>query len=100
MTKHTLLLFAGLAIAGLASGQNARTNEKPVTDIYSPLKPADGSPAVFSTKAELDAKVQDKKQGLLALIKENSADPAKVKQYREQLWRLEHAIVVEAKDNK
>jgi hypothetical protein len=90
-----LLLFSALLFAGLAQGQKQVQAIKKESNgsIYSPLKPADNRPAVFSTKEELDAKVSDKKQGIMALIYENRADDAKVRYYREELWRFENAIV-------
>jgi hypothetical protein len=83
----------------LKKNNKAAVNEKKVdnNDIYTGLKPADGLPAVFNSREQLETKVKDKKDNILALIKENAKDPVKVKAYREELWRLENAMVVDPK---
>ncbi len=91
MNKSILILFAILSFTSLTFAQE---NKKPQQEvIYTPLKPADGTPAVFTTQEELNAKVPVKKTNLLNLIKENSTDTAQVRMLREQLWRFENAIV-------
>lgn len=63
------------------------------------LKPLDERGAVFSSQEELDAKVADKKNGIILLIKENTNDLEKVKMYREELWRFENATVQPPRSN-
>ena len=75
-----------------------KTSTKTTEEIYTPLKPKDGSPAVFSSKSDLEAKKQSKIDATLELIKKNKDKPELVLQYREQLWRFENAIVVEPKN--
>jgi hypothetical protein len=96
MKKPTILalIFTAFGFIGLA--QNSHTSSKVAKEegsIYTSLKPADAQPAVFTTKEELDAKIQDKKNRTLEQIKTHANDPAKVKALREQLWRFENAIV-------
>jgi len=94
MNKN-ILLFACLSLASISFAQDKTVNGKKAVseNIYTSLKPADGTPAVFSSKEDLDSKVQNKKNNLLILIKENSGDTAQVRILREQLWRFENAIV-------
>jgi hypothetical protein len=101
MRKNLLLLFSCIAISTITfAQQNTASGKKmEVENIYTALKPLDGQGAVFNTKEELDAKVQDKKDKTIALIKENANDPVKVKTYREQLWRFENAIIQAPKTN-
>ncbi len=98
--KKSFLLFSALmtfSLVGL-SQNNANTSVKKSTEtIYTSLKPSDASPATFSSKELLDAKVPDKKQAILDQIKQNRSNPAMVKKLREDLWRFENAIVVPTK---
>lgn len=59
------------------------------------IKPTDAKPYVFSSKEELTAGVERKKEALIQEIKENFNNPEKALSLRESLWRLENAIVVE-----
>ncbi len=95
--KKTALLFTFLWFAALLSAQDNSSTSKKISpeNIYTSIKPADGQPAVFNTHEELTAKIQDKKDKTILLIKENQTDPAMVKIYREQLWRFENAVVLE-----
>lgn len=101
MKKSVFLILCCLLISNFIFSQAVTpANKKILTEnIYTSLKPIDGQGAVFNTKEELDAKVQDKKDKMLALIKENANDPIKVKTYREELWRFENAVVQAPKSN-
>jgi hypothetical protein len=95
MNKNVLLLFVGLSITSLSNAQDRSTENKKAgsENIYTSLKPADGTPAFFSSQEDLNAKVPGKKSALLNLIKENAGDTAQVRMLREQLWRFENAII-------
>jgi len=86
------VMFALLTFAQTSSDGIIRGNANP-NEIYTPLKPADGKGAVFNTQAELNSKIQSKKDNMIAMINANINDPVKVKYYREELWRFENAIV-------
>lgn len=84
---------------GSASSTRAVRTE-PVTatnstqsDVFSPLKPADGTPYVFSSEADLKVAVLEKREVVLAELKQVQNDPVKVQKFREELWRLDNAIV-------
>ena len=62
-------------------------------DVLTSIKPADGQPAVFANKEELDQKVDFKIENTKRAILENKNDAVKVRQLREELWRFENAIV-------
>lgn len=97
--KKSFLLFSALMTFSLLgmSQNNANGSVKKNTEtIYTSLKPSDASPATFSSKALLDAKVPSKKQAILDQIKQNKSNPTMVKKLREDLWRFENAIVVTA----
>ncbi|MES2800797.1 MAG: hypothetical protein V4638_12325 [Bacteroidota bacterium] len=57
------------------------------------LKPADGIPLKFSTQAELDMAVPQKKADVQEMIQSNKYSGERLIALREQLWRLENAIV-------
>lgn len=101
MKKTQIICLGLLMMASLGFSQNAvqgKTVSKSAEEIYTPLKPKDASPAVFNSKAEMEAKKQSKIQATLELIKKNKDNPELVLQYREQLWRFENAIVNEPKN--
>lgn len=85
----TALLFIWISVAHAQAPQQ----EKAKTDIYTPLKPKDASPYVFSSEQELRDKKQQKKNAVLDQIKQNENDREKVLRLREQLWRIENAVV-------
>lgn len=100
MKKAKLIVLALTLISLTGFSQNAakvKTVKSGTEDIFTPLKPADASPAVFSSKQEMDTKLTDKKNSTLDLIRQNKDNPETVKQLREQLWRFENAIVIEPK---
>lgn len=89
MKKMLLTLVLGLStMAVMAQSGNSEITA---------LKPADASPATFSTHAELDAKVPEKIEKLKKMIRENEGNEEKLQYLREELWRFENAIVVEPK---
>ncbi len=93
------LICIFLSLAGFSqTPASGKTSTKTAEEIYTPLKPKDGSPAVFGSKSDLEAKKQSKIDATLELIKKNKDKPELVMQYREQLWRFENAIVVEPKN--
>jgi hypothetical protein len=48
---------------------------------------------VFGTQQELNDKQASKKSAILSEIKANEKNPERVKALREELWRVENAIV-------
>lgn len=99
MKKISLLILVFISTTFVSVAQDGKTTTKKNVEesIYTSLKPADGQGAVFNSKEEMQAKIQDKKDKMIGLIKENANDPVKVKQYREELWRFENAVVKELK---
>ncbi len=97
-----LLLLACLSITSVTIAQDKEVQNKKTAseNIYTSLKPADGTPVVFNSQEDLNAKIQTKKNNVLALIKENAGDSVQVKILREQLWRFENATVKAANNNK
>jgi hypothetical protein len=85
--------ISSFSIAQINSAVSKKPAENPVTDIYTSVKPADGNPAVFSSKEELESKIQYKKDNILGMIRQNASDTAKVRYLRQELWRFENAIV-------
>ncbi|MFT5602638.1 MAG: Skp family chaperone for outer membrane protein [Flavobacteriales bacterium] len=81
-----------IAMAVIASTTFAQTQTKEKTEITS-IKPVDGSPVVFSSQEELDAKIDDKIEKIKVQIRANANDPKKVEYLRMELWRFENAIV-------
>lgn len=57
------------------------------------LKPANASPATFSTKEELDKTVPMKIAKIKEMIKAEKNDE-RIKVLREDLWRFENAVVL------
>lgn len=101
MKKAPLICLTILFLSLVGFSQTptpGKTAAKTTEEIYTPLKPKDGSPAVFSSKAELESKKQSKINATLDLIRLNKDNAALVIQYRESLWRFENAIVVEPKN--
>jgi len=93
------LICIFLSLGGFSqTPASGKTSTKTTEEIYTPLKPKDGSPAVFGSKAELEAKKQSKINATRDLIRLNKDNAALVIQYRETLWRFENAIVSEPKN--
>lgn len=105
-----ILLFGSIATAK-AQQSNLPTNTertkvrptheqvKVVHGETSAIKPQDAKPYVFSSREELIAGVERKREALIQEIKENSNNPEKALYLRESLWRLENAIVIEPSKN-
>jgi hypothetical protein len=81
------LLMAFFAVATTVA--SAQMSNQEITSI----KPADGTPAYFTTQEELDAKKQDKIAKLKTLIIEAAGDKEKQTYLRQELWRMENATV-------
>lgn len=94
MKRKLLSVAVLLALSVLGTAQNKTTlSKKSESGIYTSLKPADGSPYVFGTQQELNDKQASKKGAILSEIKANEKNPERVKALREELWRVENAIV-------
>jgi len=95
--KKIFLVMMAFFLVNTISVQTGNSKSKKTAgeNIYTALMPKDAQPAVFNSKVELDAKIADKKNGIINLIKANENDAEKVKYYREELWRFENAIVKE-----
>jgi hypothetical protein len=98
--KETFLIAIAMTLGSVA-GVNAQaksTTIKPSVraeqnDDTSPLKPADATPYVFSSEEDRAASVAKKREAIVADIKKNSGNAAKTRELREELWRLDNAIV-------
>jgi hypothetical protein len=95
LKKNIFFLFIFFALTSqIVAQEKSNAVSKPNNpNLYTSLKPNDVQPAVFSSQAELNAKIQDKKDKIQALIAANVNDSVKLKYYREELWRFENAIV-------
>lgn len=75
------------------------TSEQPqqtsIQELMTPIKPADGRPYIFYSQADLDAAREKKIEGIKQDIRQNHTNTARVKAMRENLWRIENAIVQE-----
>lgn len=98
--KKTHLICLGICLATLsgmaqvpASKEQSKTN---VSENHKAIRPPDGTPYVFSTQEELNAKKQDKLSATHDLIEQNKANPERVKELRMNLWRIENAVVAPA----
>mgnify|MGYP001071432493 CR=1 FL=1 len=84
-------IFCGSVVVNNTYAQEA--TELHQEDILTSIKPADGQPAVFANRMELEQKVDFKIENTKRAILENKNDAVKVRQLREELWRFENAIV-------
>jgi len=100
--KKTHLIASALIFMSLSafSQQNTpvKTDSQVQEEVFTPLKPLDASPAVFSSKQELEQKKPLKINGVKDEIRIHKNNPEMIKQLREQLWRFENAIVIEPKN--
>lgn len=103
MNKKNLVFIAMLAVSSISFGQQTsqQVNFRDVSEITS-LKPADEKPYVFSTKEEMEEAVARKSGAIKDMIMEqqqqvNTTNDRIIASMREDLWRLEHAIVVSTK---
>ena len=99
--KRTLLLFTLLALMS-SNELVAQTNEAPKkgvaatqasTENITSLKPEDGKPFVFSSQDGLDNSVPLKIEAIKEQIRSGKLSEARIKELREQMWRLENAYV-------
>lgn len=92
---YTLVLGVCFSFAGMhAVAQNqseVQNGTIEVSNEVSPLKPADGSPYIFSSKEDLE-KAQSKKAVILERIK-TTTDERSIISLREDLWRIENGMV-------
>jgi hypothetical protein len=101
MKKNYLLTFAFLG--GMIFSANVSAQENPVkpeitiNENLTPLRPSDGQPYVFATAEEMEEAKARKTQQLKETILANSDNPERVKKLRQELWRLENAVVAEKK---
>ncbi|HQQ94048.1 MAG TPA: hypothetical protein PLQ93_05800 [Bacteroidia bacterium] len=91
------LALVFMSLVGVSQNTAAKASVKSgnIEELFTPLKPADATPAVFTTRQEMEQKVPQKKQSTIDLIRQNKNNPAEVKRLREQLWRYENAITTE-----
>lgn len=92
ITLITLLLFA----TGSSFGQTENNRNQALTEearLLTPLEPIEKNPAVFNSQAELDAKVAGKIDEIKQRILANTENAELVQQLRNDLWRMENAIV-------
>lgn len=95
--KLTLILFF-VSLAALnqsvAQTQSSRkTITREVSEEYSPLRPENGRPFIFSSEKEKEEAKQKKSLVIKEEIKNSLNDPKRVKILREDLWRIENAII-------
>ena len=82
-----------LSTAKASRTETVKSSVEERNDVFSPLKPADGTPYVFSSQAELNGAVLKKREVLIEEIKKVQLEPEKANILRQELWRLENAIV-------
>ena len=91
------IIVMGVLLVSFCTSQNAfaqKTENKQTNEtILQSIRPADESPAVFASQAELDEKQGFKIDNIKKQIMENRDNPLKVAMYRKELWRMENAIV-------
>ena len=94
-----IILCLGLICGGAVvnSSYAQQTTETQQEVILTSIKPADGQPAVFANQLELEQKQSFKIQNIKDQILENRDNPEKVQYLREELWRMENAIVHQEK---
>jgi uncharacterized protein YdeI (BOF family) len=95
-----LLVMMTISFGAAAQEQRGANQSAANEDIYTSLRPADAQPVQFSSQVELDAKIQYKKDNMIALIGANRKDTAMVRLLRYELWRFENAIVVPPNESK
>lgn len=96
--KKQLLIATCVFMLGAYNQVNAQSSSQELTpaqkrEMTTPLKPADGQAYVFSSKEDLEAGKAKKADALREEILRNLENPEKVKALRENLWRIENAVV-------
>jgi hypothetical protein len=86
------LIFFG-ANTMLFAQQTNQERTVNIQELMTPIKPADGRPYVFNSQADLDAAREKKMEGIKMDIRQNADNPQRVKAMRENLWRIENAII-------
>ena len=77
----------------LQPAPKAEVTKSESTSIAS-LKPADATPATFSTKEELEKAVPMKTAKIKEAINSGKYDDVQLQKLREELWRFENAVVI------
>lgn len=77
----------------LRSATQVESSKSESTEITS-LKPADGNPATFGTKEELESAVPMKIASIKEAIKSGNYNDVQIQKFREEIWRFENAIVI------
>ena len=76
-----------------ASAVKATSVSDDTSTSTSSLKPADGTPYVFSSQKDLESSVPKKINALKDQILSGKLTEVQVKELREQIWRFENATV-------
>ena len=90
-----ILMFANIKMYAQTPSNPSRN----IQELMTPLKPADGQPYVFYSLEELKAAQDKKAESIKRAIRESFDNEPKVKALRENLWRLENAMVQELPKN-
>ena len=93
MKKTAFLAITVCLLSISANAQDASKSNQNGKDVYTSLKPADATPAVFPTEQEMKEKKAFKMENIKLQIKENLNDTFKVRLLRYELWRFENAVV-------
>lgn len=73
--------------------QQAIQEPKNIQEMMTPLKPADGRPYVFYSQSDFETAKISKTEAIKLEIRKHHDNPERVKALRENLWRIENAIV-------
>jgi hypothetical protein len=97
MKIRKIKLILGLIVLMGGSVGHAQNPTPPtnIQEMMTPLKPADGRPYVFYSQAYLDAAKEKKTLSIKQDIRKYHENAERVKVLRENLWRLENAVVQE-----
>lgn len=98
MTLNKNLVIGAIflfAVGSYVSAQEIIAPPPNIQEMMTPLKPADGRPYVFYSQADLDAAKEKKTVRIKQDIRKNHENAGRVKAMRENLWRLENAVVQE-----
>jgi hypothetical protein len=93
--RRIILLSVALGFLNqnLVWSQRATQEPKNIQEMMTPLKPADGRPYVFYSQADYEAAKISKAEAIKLEIRKHHDNPQRVKVLRENLWRIENAIV-------
>jgi hypothetical protein len=83
-------IFVGCSIA-TSYGQSSTI---PITiETVTSLKPFDSRVLTFTSEDELQFAISDKLEAFKEMVVQNQNDPSVATYYREEIWRLENAVV-------